>query len=711
MFCAKCGKKIPFWAKFCAKCGGGVSDTSTGGIRVLRYALLGLCVIIVLSIAGAYWATKSSWLHKETVQKVCGIALLASVALILILSVIIIIIRAKRIVLTLIHRPALGGFCLANLIALVLVIYFGFFHGPSSSLKVAVVKGPVSGASVSIYELKDNGDRGKLIDGPRTSDGSGIVNFTYLSNLPKRLIIEAKGGWYVSEASGLQIKLKDTDVFTAVLPAGVKGVAVTPFTHMAAALARAKIQGGQAPDTAVISANEDVAKQYGLKSILDIPSKGDQYSLALGGFAQLSQNLGVRDIDLAEALARDWSDGKADGRQNGAAVVVVGGKALGSAGTAGLTDATTQFVKSGKKASSKEITTTVNPPVTAVPAGLHITTTSLPAWVSGQSGSFTITAEGGSLPLHWSVKSGSLPAGFSLSQDGILSGSYILPSGVTKKIFEPFTAEAKDQKGQTKTVELSITVVPEAPSISTYNPPTLIVGQSYDEKIATADGGMLPYKFGNETASGPIPMGMQITAVGNQAHLVGSPKAKGNFSFRVCVIDSADTSKCGEKVAFEVKEEEIAPLPAPTTAPAPKPTVTGGKWDGTYRGVCTLTGSQLLRDNSCDDDQRIYCPPYFFWVTNDYIWSKGAHRSTTSGFTKLVGGDIDFSGATTIHEATSDTTSDYTLQFYLDGDEKYVKGTLTRTRPCSYASPDYSVYQEGQCTCTYSLSGGPATAR
>lgn len=624
------------------------------------------------------------------------------------------------------------------LVGLILMVVGGYNYftqvkqEPSSfpsSLEVVVTKGPISGAEVSVYELNVNGEKGDLIKGPLTSDVSGNVSFDLPANLPKRLFIESRGGSYKSEGTGQTVQLKDTDTLTAVLPAGTKTAAVTPFTHMAAALVKTKIQGGTSPDEAVISANQEVAKRYGLKSILEtIPasegtSEERQYGLLLAGFATIAKNLGVRSIDLSQALAEDWSDGITDGKENSKAIGITNGPALGSsASPSGLSQAADQFAKSGKAYGSKEASVVVSPkPAPAPAADFRITTTALPAWVSGKQGSYTITAEGGSLPLNWSVKSGSLPDGFTLSKDGVISGAFSLPQGVTKKIFPQFTAEAKDQTGKTQSITLSVTVVPEAPQITTYNPPTLTVGESYDEVVATANGGMPPYTFSREASSGPMPMGMQITSSGSDAHLTGSPKAKGNFSFRVCVADSASTEKCGS-VMFAVKEEGIAaPAPAPAPAPAttPETPTTGGKWDGAYRGVCTVISSDIPSElaaeepQMCDDRRRIYCPPYFFTVMDDYIWAKGVHRSDTSNYTKLVGGDIDSSGMTTIQEAENwnNTTSDWSLQFYLSGGEKYVKGTFTNTFECGWFSIEQRISWMRRCSCTYSLSGGPATGR
>jgi|GEM_PF-2180242 len=190
-------------------------------------------------------------------------------------------------------------------------------------------------------------------------------------------------------------------------------------------------------------------------------------------------------------------------------------------------------------------------------AALRITTTGLPAWISGAQAKYQLIAKGGAPPLAWSVKSGTLPNGFSLTRDGVISGMAILPSGVTKKIFAPFVAQVRDKQGKTHTVKLSITVKPSAPSIKTTNPPDLTVGQSYNIAIATADGGMPPYKFMREASSGALPFGMQITTVGSEARLTGVPKAKGHFAFHLCVTDATKTEKCGD-VVFNVKDKVLS---------------------------------------------------------------------------------------------------------------------------------------------------------
>jgi hypothetical protein len=354
-----------------------------------------------------------------------------------------------------------------------------------------------------------------------------------------------------------------------------------------------------------------------------------------------------------------------------------------------------------------------------------ITTTALPAWSSGQPGSFTLQAAGGSPPLIWSAASSSLPDGFTLTPDGIISGSYTLSPGTTKKIFPQFTVAATDQRREKRTAKLSITVKPGPLEITPINPPDLTIGQSYDEIIAAASGGMPPFQFGNEIASGPIPIGMQIIAQNDQAHLIGSPTAKGGFSVRVCVIDSTNTDKCaGALIAFNVKDKDVA---APTTAPTPAP-VSAGKWRGYYRQKCSLVkqeypnGMPANEIPSCSD---MYCGftgsiAVTYQGENEYLLDMGAHKYYKQNYLELTGGDIDESGVAMIREtdgyASNPKIHDWSMQFYISDGQRYVNGTYTYSRGCSYYVPPRggsgdAVSISGTCLCRYGFTGGPATAK
>ncbi|MCB9931986.1 MAG: choice-of-anchor D domain-containing protein [Planctomycetes bacterium] len=86
------------------------------------------------------------------------------------------------------------------------------------------------------------------------------------------------------------------------------------------------------------------------------------------------------------------------------------------------------------------------------PAGVQITTTSLPAGSSGVAyGPATLTAIQGTTPYTWSLYSGSLPAGLSLSPAGVISGT---PSGFGGSF--QFTVRVADGSGATDEQLLTI---------------------------------------------------------------------------------------------------------------------------------------------------------------------------------------------------------------------------------------------------------------
>ena len=82
-----------------------------------------------------------------------------------------------------------------------------------------------------------------------------------------------------------------------------------------------------------------------------------------------------------------------------------------------------------------------------------ITTTSLPAGITGQPYSATLAATGGTGPYTWSISTGSLPSGLTLnSSTGVISGTPASPPGTAS-----FTVQVTDANSSTATQPLSIT--------------------------------------------------------------------------------------------------------------------------------------------------------------------------------------------------------------------------------------------------------------
>lgn len=455
----------------------------------------------------------------------------------------------------------------------------------STNLEVSVVKGPLADADVAIYELLADGSRGALLVGPIKSDANGGVNLEKLGLAGKRLLIEAAGGNYKSEVTGQKISLTKNDVLRAVLPIGTGRAAVTPFTHMAAELARQTMAAGAEPDAAILYGLTTVAQRYGLSSVLDVvPSPaeaagtasldGRRYGVLLGGFEQLSQNLKVGPIVLAEALAHDAADGVLDGLQAAAPVPL--GKAVlpADAGTLLLQKAVTTFAKSrNNKSGLADLSISLDSGRSD--AAFYISAATLPAWISGLPGTFAIAARGGKPPLAWKLAPGSsLPEGFAMTAGGVITGTSILPKGVTKKIFPAFTVEVADAAGTARRATFSITVVPRPPIVTVLDVGTLETGGSYAFKFADGSEGVPPYVFKREVGGGALPFGLSLSKEGL---IQGSPRAKGRYAFRICVVDAAGTEDCNKAsltvIDPEKKPEAVEQPAPPAPLPAPKKNV------------------------------------------------------------------------------------------------------------------------------------------
>src|ERR1700730_1739673 len=105
-------------------------------------------------------------------------------------------------------------------------------------------------------------------------------------------------------------------------------------------------------------------------------------------------------------------------------------------------------------------------PLAPSPAGLQITTTSLPAGVLGVNYSIALTATGGVPPYAWSITSGTLPTGVQLSTpSGIISGTPTVAGKFS------LTAKALDAGSASSTVPLSLSIAASTvPTISNVSP-------------------------------------------------------------------------------------------------------------------------------------------------------------------------------------------------------------------------------------------------
>ncbi|MCX6922416.1 MAG: putative Ig domain-containing protein, partial [Verrucomicrobia bacterium] len=185
------------------------------------------------------------------------------------------------------------------------------------------------------------------------------------------------------------------------------------------------------------------------------------------------------------------------------------------------TNTTANFTVQAKDAWNTNATRALS--MTVNPAGLVVSTATLPVGAVGTAYSQSLSASGGTLPYSWSVVSGSLPAGLSLGGGGTLSGT---PTTYGTNSFRVMVRDANNATAQS---DLILAVLPAALNVTTVS---LLSGRvAYPYSLAlSASGGVLPYAW--SLASGSLPAGLTLSTNGV---LAGTPSAAGSNFFQVQV--------------------------------------------------------------------------------------------------------------------------------------------------------------------------------
>lgn len=460
---------------------------------------------------------------------------------------------------------------------------------PTSSKTIAgnAVKGTVSGGTIKFYTLKSDGTKDTLL-GSATTDTTGNYKVLLTITPTYPILVEATGGSFIDEVTGTTVSLEVSDSLTAMLCSETSQATITPLTHMAATRARTLAATGLSLVSACTSSNIGTSQQFMIGDIvktLAVSANNTSqvstatreqraYGLVMAGMVQEAQAIGVRAFDLVNALATDMTDGIMDGKNGSNSITIpkiLGGSLplTASMGTTDLQAAINQYILS-----TNNKTNLSTKPISLQPvqvginsAGLFYTnSTVLPAWTSGQNGSTTITATGGTPPYGCTLKQGSaLPTGFSISPNCIISGSSTLASGTSMSISPSFTVTMSDSAvpPAAKDMNLNITIVQPAPELATFNG-TCEEKKACNITIATASGGSQPYYFTSDSfATGTPPPGT-VVATGISlinGILTGTPTTAGTYSFGVCVVDQVGAEDCG---ATSVTVNATTTTPPPT---------------------------------------------------------------------------------------------------------------------------------------------------
>jgi hypothetical protein len=194
----------------------------------------------------------------------------------------------------------------------------------------------------------------------------------------------------------------------------------------------------------------------------------------------------------------------------------------------------------GNASFTVEVTDSGSPPASAVAsevitltvAPLVVTTTSLPAAVTGSPYSFALAAAGGAGPYTWSLSpgAGTLPAGLTLDPStGTISGT---PTADSVARFE-VTVTDSESPPASATAALSITVVSPL-VVTTTSLPTATTGSPYSATL-TAAGGAAPYIW--SITAGTLPPGLALDPSTGVISGTPGPETE-NYPIIVQVTDS-----------------------------------------------------------------------------------------------------------------------------------------------------------------------------
>jgi hypothetical protein len=213
-----------------------------------------------------------------------------------------------------------------------------------------VVKGPVSGATVNAFAVT-GGTMGSQVSST-TTDATGAFTMS-MGNYAGPVMLQMSGGTYTDEATGAPMAMGPGDIMTAVLPtiaagATVNGVAVTPLTAMAQAMAQH--MGGGLTDANITAANTAVGNYFMVHDIVHtqpinplVPGSATgatqdmmNYGMTLAAMSQYAKGAGMTSSSgFVTAMMNDASDGVIDGKASGTPVTMGGGMATGGTATTG----------------------------------------------------------------------------------------------------------------------------------------------------------------------------------------------------------------------------------------------------------------------------------------------------------------------------------------------------------------------------------------
>ena len=224
-------------------------------------------------------------------------------------------------------------------------------------------------------------------------------------------------------------------------------------------------------------------------------------------------------------------------------------------------------------------------------------------------------------------------------------------------------------------------------------------------KTTNPTGGQPPYHFELDSGSGFPPLGIILNTNGL---LSGKAAKKGEYKFRVCVVDQAASKKCRDNI-LTIKEEgettDTSPTQQDTTTPT-TPEVQQGKTplknypsDGYWKGNYKWTGPAECFPNAKGDDYG--SGPWF-----------GKYEKTNEGiriYDMRFGADMEYYGPNDekpLQEGITYKWDHYVIgrakKYQIEGklEGSIFSGTFTYAddKPCTYTPVAYSAVLKGEFT-------------
>ncbi|CAN5916651.1 hypothetical protein BH11PSE8_BH11PSE8_24110 [soil metagenome] len=237
-------------------------------------------------------------------------------------------------------------------------------NGPSATgttIAGTVIKGLVSGATVTAFDLNADGTLGTTAIGTATTAADGTFTLTLTRTPAGAVVLVAAGGSYTSEADGATVaKVSDLLGIVPAVGSGITGLVITPLSDMMVARLRALIAGGATLSDALSAAETLVSTTYGittasleaLKPLYDKASLGTAgytLGLVLGSLDTCDKLLpsGLRGA-LFSAISADFSDGVFDGKKGSTPVTLGTGTLSSTAGTSDFLSCVAGYAAGGK---------------------------------------------------------------------------------------------------------------------------------------------------------------------------------------------------------------------------------------------------------------------------------------------------------------------------------------------------------------------------